>query len=468
MREQILERLLKYKWSPFSRTAYLKKHGVVPIVRGEGAKLYDIDGREYIDGHAGLWLVNVGYGRREIVDAVHRQMQQLPWFSSFEGYTNLPSVDLAERLVHLLRPEAMDKVFFSGSGSEAVDTALKVTRQFWKLQGKPERFKVIARNRAYHGVTFGGLSATGIPANRAMFEPLLPGFLHVPSPDTYLREVDAPEGRFALACAQTIERLIETEGADTVAAVIVEPVQGAGGVIVPPPGYLKEVEAICRRHGVLLVLDEVITGFGRTGAWFGARQWDIRPDILVMAKGITSGYLPLGATAVTERVWRVFEENERVSAFRHGNTYSGHPAACAAAMVNIDILERERLPDNAREVGAHFLEKLRQVSHHAIVGHVDGIGLLARVQLVRDRKSRAGFPAELEVADRVARRMRELGVIVRALPRDIVSFSPPLCLTRAEAERIAAVVDEAIEAVAKEPDVKSQWTSCSTTASATG
>lgn len=448
--DQILERLLKSKWSPFTRTEYLKKHGVLPIVRGEGVRVYDAQGREYLDAHAGLWLVNVGYGRREIVEAVHRQMEMLPWFSSFEGYTNLPSIDLAERLVQLLQPEGMEKVFFSGSGSEAVDTALKITRQFWKLQGKAGKYKIVARNRAYHGVTFGGLSATGIAGNRVMFEPLLQGFLHGPSPDTYLREIEAPDDEFAVQCARAIERILQSEGPDTVAAVIIEPVQGAGGVIIPPAGYLKEIEAICRRHDVLLIFDEVITGFGRTGSWFASRLWDIKPDVLVMAKGITSGYLPLGATAVSGRIFQVFQDQERTSAFRHGNTYSGHPAACAAALANIAILEREDLAGNARQVGKHLLDGLRELACHSIVGHVDGIGLIARVQIVRDRRTRLAFPPEAEVAGRIARRMRELGVIVRALPFDIVSFSPPLCLSETESDQIVAAVDRAIGEVARD------------------
>lgn len=450
MDDQILERVLKYKWSPFTRTQYLKKHGVVPIVRGEGARVYDTAGREYIDAHAGLWLVNVGYGRREIVDAVHRQMQMLSWFSSFEGYTNLPSIDLAERLVHMLQPEGMDKIFFSGSGSEAVETALKFARQFWKLQGKGGKYKIISRNRAYHGVSFGGMSATGMAANRTMFEPLVPGFLHGPSPDTYLREIDAPDDQFAFQCAHAIERILQTEGPDTVAAVIIEPVQGAGGVIIPLPGYLQEIAAICRRHDVLLIFDEVITGFGRIGSWFASRLWAIKPDIIVMAKGITSGYLPLGATAVTDRIVRVFHDGEQTSPFRHGNTYSGHPAACAAALANIDILEREDLPGNAKRVGRRLLEGLQTLLRHSIVGHVDGIGLLARVQIVRDRQSRSAFAAEAAIADRITRRMRELGVIARALPFDIISFSPPLCLSEMEADRIVAVVDEAIGDIARD------------------
>lgn len=447
--DAIRERSLKYRWAPFSRTRHVEQHGLLPIVRGQGCKVYDVDGREYLDAHASLWLVNVGYGRTEIVDAVHRQMQALPWFSCFEGYTNLPSIDLAERLIGMLEPEGMDKIFFSGSGSEAVETALKIVRQYWKLRGKPEKFKVIARNRAYHGVNFGGVSATGMPANRAMFEPLLPGFLHAPCPDPYLREVDAPDESFAKACADTVEQMIRSEGAGTVAAIIVEPVQGAGGVIIPPDGYLQELRRIANRNDVLLVFDEVITGFGRTGDMFGARHWDVQPDIMAFAKGITSGYVPLGATAVSREVFETFYANEQQGPFRHGNTYSGHPTACAAALANLAILEREDLAGNAKRVGLHLLDGLRGLAKHEIVGFVDGVGLLARVQLVSDRKTRQLFDPKLAVAERIARRARELGVIFRPLPGDALSFSPPLCLTEGEADTIVGVIDQAIGDVAR-------------------
>jgi adenosylmethionine-8-amino-7-oxononanoate aminotransferase len=445
----VAERSLKYRWAPFTRTHHVEQHGLLPIVRGEGARVYDVDGREYLDAHASLWLVNVGYGRQEIVEAVHRQMQKLPWFSCFEGYTNLPSIDLAERLVGMLKPEGMEKIFFSGSGSEAVETALKIVRQYWKLSGKPGKYKIVSRNRAYHGVTFAAMSATGMPANRAMFEPLLAGFFHAPCPDPYLREVEAPDDRFAHACAEALERVIKAEGADTVAAIIVEPVQGAGGVIIPPDGYLQELREIATRNDVLLIFDEVITGFGRTGDMFGARHWGVRPDIMVFAKGLTSGYVPLGATAVSGSIFETFYANEEQGPFRHGNTYSGHPTACAAALANLDILERDDLASNARHVGGRLLNGLKSLLKHEVVGFVDGVGLLARVQLVRDRKTKALFAPELGVAERITRRARELGVILRPLPGDTLSFSPPLCLTADEADTIVSVVDRAIGDVAR-------------------
>lgn len=447
--DTVQKRALAYRWAPFTRTRYVERHGLLPIVRGQGSKVYDADDREYIDAHASLWLVNAGYGRKEIVEAAYRQMQALPWFSCFEGFTNLPSVDLAERLVQMLEPEGMHKVFFSGGGSEAVETALKIARQYWKLKGKAGKYKIIARNRAYHGVTLGALSATGMAINRSMFEPLVPGFRHAPCPDPYLREVDAPDERFAKACAEALEAMVKFEGPHTVAAIIAEPVQGAGGVIIPPDGYLQELREIATRHDVLLILDEVITGFGRTGDMFGARHWGVRPDIMTFAKGLTSGYLPLGATAVTDEVFDTFYQNEDKGAFRHGTTYSGHPAACAAALANLDIIEREDLAGNAKRIGAHLLGRLDELMKHEIVGFVDGVGLLARVQLVRDRKKRTLFDPQLAVADRIARRARELGVILRPLPGDALSFSPPLCLTSTEADTIAHVVDQAVQEIAR-------------------
>ena len=448
--DAVLQRQLRYKWAPFTRVRFLERHGVVAVVRGRGSRVYDVQGREYIDAHGGLWLVNVGYGREEIARAVYQQMRELAWFSSFEGYTNLPSIELAERLVGLLAPEGMARIFFTGSGSESVETALKIARQYWRLKGQPGRYKILSRRRAYHGVTFGAMSASGVTANRTMFEPLVPGFRHGPAPYCYRCPLGLSPERCGLACADEMARIIEFEGPETVAAVIAEPVQGAGGVIVPPEGYLARLQEVCRRYQVLFILDEVITGFGRTGEWFGARRWGLRPDIMTFAKGLTSGYVPLGAVAVSEEVYDVFyRSEERAGPFRHGNTYSGHPAACAAALANLRILEEERLVENARRVGERLLAGLRTLARHPMVGHVDGVGLLARVELVQDRESRQPFPPGMGVGDRVALRAREMGVILRPLG-DVLSFSPPLCLTEEEADRIVAVVDQAVQDISRE------------------
>ncbi|MGB3140896.1 MAG: aspartate aminotransferase family protein [Aestuariivirga sp.] len=444
---RISERTIKYKWSPFSRSQILERDGVVPIVRGAGARVFDIEGKSYLDCHAGLWLVNAGYGRSEIAEAISRQAHELAWFSSFEGFTNLPSTDLAERLVALLKPEGMAKVFFSSGGSDAAETALKIARMYWKLQGQGQRYKIISRERAYHGVSFGAMSATGMPANRNAFEPLVPGFRHAIAPDRY-RHAALSESEAAKYFADDVERLIVSEGPASVAALIAEPIQGAGGVIIPPQGYLQRVQEICRKHGVLLILDEVITGFGRTGEWFGARNWGLQPDMITMAKGLTSGYLPLGATAVTEKLFEVFRNHEaKGGAFRHGNTYSGHPIACAAALANIDIIDSEGLVANAKRVGAHLLSALKPLEDHAMVGEVSGLGLIGRVQLTANRTARTPLPPALAAGDRIAAEMRRRGVIMRQLPHDVLSYSPPLCLTIEEANELAGVFHEAIEVV---------------------
>lgn len=445
MQDSVLTRQLKYKWAPFSRTAYIEKYGVVPIVKAKGVHVYDLNGKEYIDCHAGLWLVNVGYGRESIIEAVNAQMKQLAWFSSFEGYTTLPSIDLAERMIRLLAPEGMGKVFFSNSGSEAVETALKVARQYWKLQNKAGKYKFISRNRAYHGVNFGGMSATGMPLNREMFEPLLPGFSFAPAPDCFRCDLDLKPETCGIACATRIEEMILGAGPDTVAAVIAEPVQGAGGVVIPPEGYLRKVAEICRKYDVLLILDEVITGFGRTGSWFGARRWGVQPDIMTFAKGITSGYVPLGATAVTDQIYDTFRHQEaKAGPFRHGNTYSGHPVACAAALANLDIIEEEDLPNNAAHVGGHLFEQLKKLAHCRVVDHVSSVGLIGRIQIVEDKTTHRSFPPSAAVGEQVSRRLRELGFIARVVANDILTISPPLCLTMAESDQIAEGIEQVI------------------------
>ena len=447
---RVSERSVKFKWSPFSRSSTLERDGVIPITRGDGCRVFDIEGNSYLDCHAGLWLVNVGYGRKEIADAISAQAHELAWFSSFEGYTNIPSTDLSERLVALLRPEGMAKVFFSSGGSDAIETALKIARMYWKLRGQAQRYKFIARQRAYHGVSFGALSATGMPANRNAFEPLVPGFRHAIAPDSY-RHPMGSEAEAAAFFANDLERVIVGEGPGSVAAVIAEPVQGAGGVIIPPQGYLQKVREICDAHGILLIVDEVITGFGRTGEWFGSRNWQLRPDIVVMAKGLTSGYLPLGATAVTDEIFEVFRHHEpEGGAFRHGNTYSGHPVACAAALANIEIIEREDLVGNAKRVGAHLLAKLKPLEDHPMVGEVAGLGLLGRIQMTADKAARRSLPAHLLIGDRIAAEMRARRVIMRQLPYDVLSYSPPLCLTEAEADQIVGAFADSIDAVHRE------------------
>jgi adenosylmethionine-8-amino-7-oxononanoate aminotransferase len=435
------------RWGPYTNMRAIAEGGPEVIVRAEGVYAYDEAGRRYIDGHGGLWLANVGYGRREIVDAIARQAAELAWFPSFGGFANRPSMALAERLVALLAPEGMAHVFFSNDGSEAVETALKIARQYWKLRGRATKYKFITRQRAYHGVTFGALSVQGVTANRVMFEPLLPGVVHAPAP--FARQCamhpDSPVCTFA--CVRAVEEAILTQGPETVAAFIAEPVQAAGGVIIPPPDYLAAVAEVCRRHDVLFIADEVVTGFGRLGDWFGSRHYGVRPDMMTMAKGLTSGYLPMGATAVSDEVFAAFVDGSAGAGpeFRHGNTYSGHPVAAAAALANLDILERENLPANAAAMGTVLKTCLSQVRdrHPQWVADADAEGLLGRLQ-VRDPSGARTGP---QLAADVARGMHERGVIVRPI-EDTITFSPPLTIDRAQVEEMVAAAEGALAAVA--------------------
>jgi putrescine---pyruvate transaminase len=437
-------------WTPYIQMKSVLEHGPVIFERGEGIYMYDTAGKRYIDGHASLWLMNVGFGRKEIADAAYEQMQKMTFFSMFQGYSNAPAIELAELLLELTGEEGMGKVFYSDSGSEAVETALKMARQYWKNRGQQAKYKFISRHNSYHGVTFGALSASGISLNRRKFEPLVPGFRHIPEPNCYRNAfgADLTEEEVSEAASEALRRAIEFEGPETVAGFIAEPVQGAGGVIVPPQSYLRRCRDICTEYDVLFIADEVITGFGRTGTWFGCRTYGVQPDIMCFAKGITSGYIPMGATLCSNRIYEAFlgapgDGRE----FRHGNTYSGHATAAAAGLANLNIVRREQLPDNARDVGAHFVAGLRGLARHDVVGDVRGVGLLARVELVDDRATRRRRKPAGVLGAKVQQRAQELGLIFRNVG-DVLTFSPPLILTAEQADEIVGIIDQAIGDVA--------------------
>jgi putrescine aminotransferase len=441
----------KVLWTPYLQMRTILDQGPLIFERGEGVYLFDASGRRYLDGHGSLWLMNVGMGRREIADAVHRQMLQMPFFSMFQGFSNPPAIELAEKLIELTKPEGMGKVFYSDSGSEAVETSLKIARQYWKNRGRAGKYKFISRRSAYHGVTFGAMSATGITANRRMFEPLVPGFRHIADPNCYRNEFGdgLSEEQVAVAASEALRRAIEQEGPDTVAAFIAEPVQGAGGVIVPPESYLRRCREICTAYDVLFIADEVVTAFGRTGTWFGSRTYGFRPDMMCFAKGLTSGYIPMGATLCTDQIYDAFLGSPGDGKeLRHGNTYSGHASAAVAALANLDIVQREDLPENARQVGRHLLEGLKALARHDIVGDVRGIGLLARIEFVQDKGTKRPFSPAGSVGGLVQRRAQELGLLLRNV-NDVLTFSPALVLTADQADEIVRVVDQAITEVAQ-------------------
>ncbi len=436
------------RWGPYTNMKQLAETGPKVVTRAEGVYVYDDKGRQYIDGHGGLWLSNVGYGRREIIDAIAQQAEALAWFPSFGGFANEPSMRLADKLVELLAPDGMAHVMFSNDGSEAVETALKIARQYWKIKGRTNKYKFITRRYAYHGVTMGALSVQGVTENRMEFEPLLPGVVHVAAPYAHHCSMHLDSPVCTLACARAVEDAILTQGADTVAAFIAEPIQAAGGVIIPPPDYLRQVREICRRYQVLFIADEVVTGFGRLGSWFGSRHYGIQPDMMTMAKGLTSGYMPMGATAVSDAVFQAFYDwSSGGPEFRHGNTYSGHPIAAAAALANIAILEREDLPGHARSMAPVLKEGLKdiQARHPEWVADANAEGLLGRLEL----RDAGGKRARGEIGGAMAQHMYELGVIVRPIG-DVVTFSPPLSIAEGEIQQMLAVTEEALGMVERQ------------------
>ena len=433
---------------PWTSIADFAKSGPLMIVRGEGARLWDKRGREYIDSLAGLWCVDIGYGRREVADAIAAQARRLPYYHQFFSMANEPSARLAARLIEMA-PWPIARVFFGLSGSDANDSQFKIAWLYHALRGREGKRKIIAHRRGYHGITAAAASATGLPPAHARFGLPLPGFLHVRAPDPY-REAEAgqSEAAFVAQLADELDATIRREGAETVAAMIAEPVLGAGGVVIPPRGYVRAIQEVLRRHDVLFIADEVIAGFGRLGRPFGGQVFGSEPDLVTLAKGLTSGYAPLSACLVSERVWSVLEaEAEAMQIFGHGFTYSGHPLCAAAALANLDVMEEEKLFARAAELGDYLGARLRALfEDHPHVGDVRSLGLFGGVELVADRATREPLAAELRVGPRVYRRCLEKGVIVRAIG-DVVAFCPPYVIEREELDTVLEVCRESLDEV---------------------
>ena len=411
-------------WHPFADMHAVRGHELV-IARGDGAVVWDEDGNEYIDGTASLWNVNVGHGRTEIVEAAMAQMRELASYQVFGIFANRPSLDLAERLA-ALAPLDDPRIFFGSGGGDAIDTAAKLARRYFAAIGQPERTHLISRTQGYHGTHGLGTSIGGIPANREGIGPI--------DPDVSVVAYDSVD-----ALAVEIDGL----GAGRVAAVFVEPVIGAGGVLLPPPGYIEGVAALCERTGVLFVCDSVIAGFGRLGSWFGIERFGVRPDLLTFAKGVTSGYLPLGGVVVGAKVAAPFWEAG--AWFRHGPTYSGHRTVCAAALANLDIMERENLLERGNELEGEMAAALAPLADHPLVGEIRaGIGALGAVAFSRDALAEAP-----DLAQRTFAAARERGLLVRGLA-DAVALSPPLVIAREQVERAAEVIGEALDVVARD------------------
>lgn len=435
-------------WRPFTQHALGQRPLV--MVEGQGCTLTDAEGNQYLDAMAGLWCVNVGYGQERLVEAATAQLRRLP-------YTPLsrpapPALELAQRLAGLL-PGTLNHVQFLNSGSEAVEAALKIARQYARqAYPRQNRTKVIARYRGYHGWTLGALGATGQQARKNHFEPLLPGFLHVRPPDTFRLFAGLSPEEAARQLAAELEETIEFEGPETIAAFIGEPIIGGGGVIVPPDEYWPRVREICTRYGILLIQDEVITGFGRTGAWFGCQQWGVEPDIMTMAKGISSGYVPLAATAVSDQVFDAFKGELADNVHFHQiSTYGGHPVACAVGLANLALIDEEGLVERSAQVGERLRAGLRELQRrHPIVGDVRGKGLLAGVELAQPGTTE---PLPARQVDQVLAEAQRRGVLlgknVATVKRleCVLTLAPPLVIAPDEVDRIVAVLDEALGTV---------------------
>lgn len=432
---------------PYTNAVKHKEVGPLVIERGEGIHVYDDQGKRYIEGMAGLWSVAVGFNETRLVEAATRQMQKLPFYHTFTHKANAPSIELAGKLVELTQG-AMSGVFFTNSGSEANDTVIKMVWYYNNALGRPEKKKIIARKRAYHGVTVASASLTGLAPNHKGFDLPLPRMKHVTTPHLYREGLPGEsEEAFASRLAAELDELIQQEGPETVAAFIGEPVMGAGGVLVPPAGYWEKIQAVCRKHDVLLVADEVITGFGRLGSLFGSQKFNIQPDIMVLSKQLTSSYLPLAAVLMNEQVHKVITEyTGELGVFGHGYTTSGHPASCAVALENIRIIEECGLVENAARVGEVLQSSLRALSDHPLVGEVRGTGLIAAVELVADKATRQQFDPLGRTGAQVMENAQERGLILRAI-QDTLAFCPPLIITESQVSEMVGKFADALDAV---------------------
>ncbi len=418
-------------------------------VRGQGAVLVDHTGREFLDALAGLWNVVIGHGRKELGEVAARQMAQLAYASAYTGSANIPAIELGERLASLCYT-SIRRFFFTSGGGEAIESAFKTARFYWRFLGQPAKHKIISRIWAYHGTTLAAMSATGIATYWPMFEPRATGFLHIESPYPY-RFVPSRRGAgdtrtHGEMAADLLEEAILREGPETVAAFVGEPVQGGGGVIVPPDDYWPRIRQICDRHKVLLIADEIITGFGRTGEWFALSRYGIEPDIITFAKGITSGYIPLGGMGVSKKVAETIDAATAERTWMHAFTYSGHPVGCAVALANLEIIEREGLVQRAGELGRRLLAGLRTLASHPQVGDVRGLGLMCAVEMVADKATKAEFPKQEAVGPRVHAATQERGMFTR-LRGDVYNLAPCYVTEEKQIDRMVSILGESIEAV---------------------
>lgn len=431
---------------PYTQLRQLEQEGPLVIVRGEGVHVLDEHGQRYLEGMAGLWCASLGFSERRLVEAATRQMQALPYYHSFSGKVPGPVTELVQALVRWA-PVPMTRVLFANSGSESNDTAVKLVRYYNNARGRPHKKKILARVKGYHGVTVAAASLSGIPTMHKHFDLPMEGVVRVGCPHAYqfAHEGESPEA-FAARLAQELEDTIVREGPETVAAFIAEPVQGAGGVIVPPPGYFDLVQPLLKKYDILFIADEVITGFGRLGRAFGSQVYDLKPDFITVAKMMTSAYVPMSALYVADHVYQtIADASAEIGVFGHGYTYSGHPLACAVALETLRIYESDRIVEHVARVGPRLQAGLARYRGHPLIGDVRGLGLIGAVELAADPARRQPFEPARGVGAYLVRRAQAHGLILRAMAGDIVAFSPPLVITEAEIDELLEKFDRALK-----------------------
>ena len=442
----IIENNARHLWHPMAHPAEMQANPPRIINSGEGVEIVDIQGKKVLDAVGGLWNVNLGYSCEPVKKAIRDQLDDLPYYSTFRGTTNSPLIELSYELAEWFKPDGLSRSFFTSGGSDSVETCLRLARQYHKINGQPERTKFVALKKGYHGTHFGGASVNGNQNFRRNYEPLLPGVFHLPAPFTYRNPFNTTDGaEIAAAIGRLFEDEIAFQGADTIAALIVEPVLGAGGVIVPHETFLPLMREICDRHGILLIADEVITAFGRTGAWTGSRLWGVQPDMMSTAKAITNGYFPFGAVMISGKVAQVFESNKgAVGSIGHGYTYSGHPVGAAAALATLKETKRLNVADNAAARGEELLAGLKKLQDkHELVGDVRGKGLMCALELVSDRAKKSG--AAKDVIQKVQDATYDAGVLVRTSGANVI-MSPPLIVTVGDVQTILTALDAGLAA----------------------
>jgi len=436
---------IAYYLHPYSNLKAHREHGPLIITRGEGIRVFDEENYAYIEGMAGLWCTSLGFGEERLVEAAARQMRALPFYHGFNSKVPSVGIDLAEKLIGLA-PVPMSKVFFANSGSEAVDTAIKIVRYYNNARGRTQKKKIISREKAYHGVTVAAASLTKLPINQTDFDLPIEGVVYTDCPHYYRFGQDGEsEEDFATRCADNLEALILREGPETVAAFFAEPIQGAGGVIVPPATYFDKVQKVLKKHDILFVVDEVICGFGRTGNMWGCQTFELKPDMITMAKALSSAYLPISALMVSEDVYGVLvDQSEKIGMFGHGFTYGGHPVPAAVALETLKIYEERDTFGHVRDVAPNLQEGLRKFQDHALVGEVRGMGLIAAVELVQDKETRQPFELSDKVGLQLVGFAQGHGLIIRAIG-DSIAFSPPLIITSDEIDEMLGCFSRALD-----------------------